>query len=54
LEKGEGGEKASMDFLGITCWRERERERERDDDPESYKVNSGKLSIIHFLIYFDI
>jgi hypothetical protein len=30
LEKGEGGEKASMDFLGITCWRERERERERE------------------------
>lgn len=24
------------------------------DDPESYKLESGKLSIIHFLIYFVI
>jgi hypothetical protein len=35
LEKGEGGEKASMDFPGITSWRrenvrKRERERERE------------------------
>jgi hypothetical protein len=24
------------------------------DDPESYRLESGKLSIIHFLIYFAI